>query len=135
MDNLADGDLSIINKSGFEPTVSNSIRSKILEALKNFVSHGNSKVGAGVVTSSVEDFAGLKAYLFSLSHKNATVTTVGNQVTVYMNGEIIYCYKLNTRSSVNFIGLTSLTRMNARAAPFNTAGIGAFTQSVEVTIP
>ncbi len=89
VDNLADGDLSIINKSGFEPTVSNSISRKILEALKNFMSHGNSKVGAGVVTSSVDDFAGLKAYLFTLAHKDATVTTIGNQVTVYMGGETI----------------------------------------------
>ena len=135
VDNLADGDLSIIDKSGYDNTARNSVSSKILSALKNFMSHGNSKIGMGVVTSSVEDFAGLKAYLFSLSHKNATVTTTGNQVTVYMGGEIIYCYKLNTRSSVNFTGLTSLTQMNAQAAPFNTAGIGAFTQSVEVTIP
>ena len=135
VDNLADGDLSIIDKSGFDNTARNSVRSKILGALKNFMSHGNSKVGSGVVTSSVEDFAGLKAYLFTLAHSDAIVTTIDNQVTVSMAGVVVYSYKLNTRSSVNFTGLTSLTKMNAQAAAFNTAGIGAFTQTVEVTVP
>jgi len=39
------------------------------------------------------------------------------------------------RSSVNFTGLTSLTKMDAQAAAYNTAGIGAFTQPVEVSVP
>ena len=135
VDTLADGDLSIINKSGFKPTVSNTTKSKSLSAMDNFKSHGNSALGAGVATSSVKSYAGLKAYLFIMAHKDAVVTIIGNQVTVSMAGVIIFSFMLNTKSSVNFKGLTSLTKMEAQAAGFNTAGIGALTQAVEVSIP
>ena len=103
--------------------------------MSNFKSHGNSPLGTSVVTSSVKDYAGLKAYLFTLAHKDATVTLSGNQLTVSMAGVVIFSIMLNTRSVANFYGLTSLTKMNAQAAGFNTAGIGALTQAVEVSVP
>ena len=135
VDTHANGDLAIIDKSGFKSTSSDSTKSKALSAMSNFKSHGNSPLGTSIVTSSVKKYSGLRAYLFTLAHKDATVTISGNQITVSMAGVIIFSMILNTKSAANFYALTSLTKMNAQAAGFNTAGIGALTQSVEVSVP
>ena len=135
VDTHADGDLAIINKSGYKPTASDTTKSKALSAMSDFKSHGNSELGPKIISSKVKDFAGLKAYLFTLAHKDATVILSGNQLTVSMAGEIIFSIILNTRSAANFYGLTSLTKMNASAAGFNTAGIGVLSQTVEVSVP
>ncbi len=135
VDTLADGDLAIINKSGYKPTASDTTKSKSLSAMTDFKSHGNSQLGPKIVTSKVKNFKGLKAYLFTLAHKDATVVLSGNQLTVSMAGEIVFSIILNTKSAANFYNLTSLTAMNASAAGFNTAGIGALSQVVEVSVP
>ena len=135
VDVTANGDLAIIDNSGYDHTDGSTTKSKVLPALSNFKAHGNSAVGAGVVKGSVKNFSGLKAYLFIMAHPDATVTVVGNQVTVTMAGVIVFSFMLNTKSSVNFFGLTSLTKMEAQSAGFNTAGIGALSQSVEVSVP
>lgn len=135
VDVTADGNLAIIDNSGYDHTDGSTTKSKVLPALSNFKAHGNSAVGAGVVNSSVKSYAGLRAYLFTMAHPDAVVTLVGNQVTVTMAGVIVFSFILNTKSFVNFFGLTSLTKMEAQAAGFNTAGIGALSQSVEVSVP
>lgn len=135
VDTHANGDLAIINKSGFSPTASDSTKSKSLSAMSDFKSHGNSQLGTSVVTSSVKKFAGLRSYLFTLAHKDATIKVVGNQITVSMAGVIVFSIILSTKSAANFSDLTTLTKMEASSAGFNTAGIGAFSQSVEVSVP
>ena len=135
VDTHANGDLAIINKSGYKSTSSDSTKSKSVAALSDLKSHGNSQLGTSIVSSTVKKFSGLRAYIFSLAHKDATVTVSGNQITVSMAGVIVFSIILNTKAAANFYGLTSLTKMDASAAGFNTAGIGAFSQTVEVSVP
>jgi len=134
-DYVANGNQAIIDHSGFVSTASNSTPTQHLGPLVDFKSHGNSVSGAGVVSSSVKGLTGLRAYLFTMQHKDATMTVVGNQVNITMAGVIVFSFLLNTTASVDFSGMASLTKMMAQAAGFNTAGIGDFSQAVEVSIP
>ena len=135
VDITANGNLAIIDNSGYVNTDGAATKSKVLAALTNFKAHGNSAVGAGVVKASVDSYAGLRAYLFTMAHPDAVVTVIGNQITVSMAGVVIFSFMLNSKSSANFTRLTSLTKMEAQAAGFNTAGIGALSQAVEVSVP
>lgn len=135
VDVVADGNLAVINKSGFKPTKERSDPSQHLEALSGFNSHGNAKAGFGKVVSEVDKHPDLRAYIFTIADKSATINVIDNQLNVIVENKIVFSLILNTKAIANFEGLTSLNRMFAQAAGFNTAGLGDFTQAVEVSVP
>ena len=134
VDFVANGNQAIIDNSGFLSTEDTSTPSQHLGILPNFKSHGNPSAERAVV-SSVDDYTNLRAYLFTLINVGATLEVVGNQITVSMAGVIVCSFILNSKSAVNFVGMTSLTKMLAQAAGFNTAGVGDFSAAVSVTVP
>ena len=131
----ANGNQATIDNSGYLSTSGTSSPNQHLDALVDFKSHGNSEAGAGVVTSSVDEHPDLRAYLFTLINIGATLAVVGNQITVSMAGVVVCSFIVNTRSSANFVGMASLTRMSAQATGFNTAGLGDFSLAVAVSVP
>lgn len=135
VDFVANGNQAIIDNSGYVSTGDSSSPNQHLGALANFKSHGNSVAGAGVVSSTTDDFAGMRAYMFTLINEGATLAVVANQVTVSMDGVVVCSFILNTKSSANFYGTASLTKMQAQATGFNTAGLGDFSQTVTVSVP
>ncbi|MEI6628613.1 MAG: hypothetical protein WCN27_04340 [Alphaproteobacteria bacterium] len=134
VDFTANGNQAIIDNSGFISTGGTSSPNQHLGALADFKSHGNT-AAAGAVVSSVEGHAGLRAYLFTLLNIGATLAVVGNQITVSMGGVVVCSFIVNTRSSVNFVGMASLTKMLAQATGFNTAGLGDFSSAISVSVP
>lgn len=135
VDTVADGNLAIINQSGFDassPTVNNA---ELPVALNNLKSKGDQEKGNGHVVSTVDSRPGLKAYVFTLLNPEYTLESTSNQITVKKGDTVVFVINLNTKRETEFEGLTSLTKLDAQAAGFNTAGIGSFSQPVSVSVP
>ena len=135
VDFQANGNQAIIDNSGYKSTAVISSPNQHLGALVDFKSHGNPIFGAGVVISSVDEHPDMRAYLFTLINEGATLAVVGNQITVSMGGVVVCSFIVNTKSSANFVGMASLTKMSAQATGFNTAGLGDFSSAISVSVP
>jgi len=135
VDFQANGSQAIIDKSGYKSTADTSSPNQHLVSPVDFKSHGNPQVGNGVVFSAVKELAGLRAYLFTLLNVGATMAVVGNQITISMGAVVVCSFIINNTAAVNFFGMTSLTKMEAQATGFNTAGLGDFSSAVAVSVP
>ncbi len=118
---LANGDIVLIEKGGFEPTKTETTTPQVPGAVKNF--NAEPEKASGTVTVGCDAADGVKGYLFIAAQNGANITQSGNTIVITV-GEIKVFVEVDTHRKIMMHNLTAKTEFNVSMAAFNSAGCG-----------
>ena len=131
VDGIANGDATIIEKSGFHATQSESNPAVIPAARQNFDAEAIPHTAGGVHVSA-DPNPGAKGHVTIVRTPDVAITITGSQIT-FKVGNSVASVLIDTHRTGDFLNLPSLTPMKSRSASFNTAGMGDFTADMDVS--
>ena len=134
VDLIADGDESIINKSGFKPTKSESTPSTKIERLTGLDGEGMRTPGVVHVESGAISVSSNKGYCFILAQKDVQIAQNGEQIDIYQDDKFICTIYAGNTKMHDFNGLPSVTKLQLRGFGFNPAGMGLLTDGVDILV-